>query len=184
MSRHLRLFAIPRPAVLQLQHLAWSLPKRQFASPSRNGFGSESAYTDEEYAAAREWASSFKPGSLPWNLAQTRFDRSSGKGGQHVNKTNSKATSAWQVKSLAAHVPAMVTKELRASRYYSRNSDSLTIASQEGRVQRDNEDNCHEKLYEHIRDIAKRIIPGETSEAAKEKAAKQECHTAAGEEAA
>ena len=67
----------------------------------------------------------------------------------------------------------MVAKELRASRYYSRNSDSLTIASQEGRVQRDNEDSCHEKLYVHITDIAKRIIPGETSEASKAKVAEQ-----------
>ncbi|KFY70015.1 hypothetical protein V499_09544 [Pseudogymnoascus sp. VKM F-103] len=173
MSRHIRLFAIPRPVVQQPQQLVWSLPIRQFATPSRNGSGSESPYSDEEYAVAREWASTFKPGSLPRDLAQTRFDRSSGKGGQHVNKTNSKATSAWQIKSIAPYVPAMVTKELRASRYYSKNSDCLTIASQEGRVQRDNEDNCHEKLYEHIADIAKRIIPGETSEAAKAKAAKQ-----------
>ncbi|KFY42092.1 hypothetical protein V495_04670 [Pseudogymnoascus sp. VKM F-4514 (FW-929)] len=173
MSRHVRLFAIPRSVGLQRRLLAPSLTIRQFASPSRNGSGSESPYTDEEYTAAREWASTFKPGSLPRNLAQTRFDRSSGKGGQHVNKTNSKATSAWPVNSIAPFVPDMVTKELRASRYYSKNSDCLTIASQEGRVQRDNEDNCHEKLYKHIADIAMRIIPGEASEAAKAKAAKQ-----------
>jgi hypothetical protein len=89
MSRHIRLFAIPRHLVLQQQQqqlLVQSLPIRQFATPSRNGSGSESPYSDEEYAAAREWASNFKPGSLPRDLAQTRFDRSSGKGGQHVNK--------------------------------------------------------------------------------------------------
>ena len=67
----------------------------------------------------------------------------------------------------------MVAKELRGSRYYARNTDSLTIASQEGRVQSSNEEDCHEKLYEHIMEIAKRIIPGETSEAAKAKAAEQ-----------
>lgn len=67
----------------------------------------------------------------------------------------------------------MIAKELRASRYYSKNSDSLTIASQEGRVQRDNEDDCHQKLYAHIADIAKQIIPGETTEATKERVAKQ-----------
>ena len=56
----------------------------------------------------------------------------------------------------------MIIKELRTSRYYSRNSDTLVIASQEGRVQRENEEGCHEKLYAHIADIAKRVIPGET----------------------
>ncbi len=66
----------------------------------------------------------------------------------------------------------MIVKELRASRYYSKNSDSLVIASQEGRVQRDNEENCHEKLHSHIADIATRKIPGETTEETKEKHAK------------
>ena len=66
----------------------------------------------------------------------------------------------------------MIIKELRASRYYSRNSDSLVIASQEGRVQRANEEDCHEKLHSHIMDIAKRIIPGEPDPEKQEKHAK------------
>ena len=56
----------------------------------------------------------------------------------------------------------MIVKELRASRYYSRNSDSLVIASQEERAQRNNEENCHKKLHAYIMDVAKRVIPGET----------------------
>jgi hypothetical protein len=68
---------------------------------------------------------------------------------------------------MAKHVPSMIIRELRASRYYSKNSDSLVIASQEGRVQRDNEEDTHQKLYAHIMDIAERIIPGETSELTK-----------------
>lgn len=88
------------------------------------------------------------------------------------SRTNSKATATWPVSKIADHVPPMIIKELRASRYYSRNSDALVIASQEGRVQRDNEEDCHEKLYSHIMDIAKRIIPGETDPETKEKHAK------------
>lgn len=67
----------------------------------------------------------------------------------------------------------MIFKELRASRYYSKNSDALIIQSQEGRVQRDNEDDCHQKLHHHILDIAKKVIPGETTAETKEKHAKQ-----------
>ena len=85
MSHRIRLFAIPRPVGILPQHLIKSFAKRRFAS-SRNGSGAESPYSDEDFAAARKWASTFKPDSLPRNLAKTRFDRSSGKGGQHVNK--------------------------------------------------------------------------------------------------
>lgn len=107
-------------------------------------------------------------------LATTRFDRSSGKGGQHVNKTNSKATTSWQLSSIAQLLPPMIVKELRSSRYYSKNSDALIIQSQEGRVQRDNEEDCHNKLHQHIAEIAKKVIPGETTAETKEKHAKQE----------
>lgn len=49
----------------------------------------EQEYDEEEYAAARQWRSNFKVDSLPRTLANIRFDRSSGAGGQHVNTYNS-----------------------------------------------------------------------------------------------
>ena len=88
-------------------------------------------------------------------------------------RTNSKATTSWSLSSIAQHLPPMIVKELRASRYYSKNSDALIIQSQEGRVQRDNEEDTHRKLQYHIVDIAKKIIPGETTAETKEKHAKQ-----------
>ena len=83
MSHRIRLFTAPRPVRIP-QQLTWSSPIRQFTT--RNGSFPEPAYSDEDYAAAREWAEKFKLDTLPRNLARTRFDRSSGKGGQHVNK--------------------------------------------------------------------------------------------------
>jgi hypothetical protein len=39
-----------------------------------------------EYAAAREWASSLKKDAIPRSIAKVQYSRSSGAGGQHVNK--------------------------------------------------------------------------------------------------
>lgn len=39
-----------------------------------------------EYAAARKWVSDLKRETIPLNLAQISYARSSGAGGQHVNK--------------------------------------------------------------------------------------------------
>ena len=38
-----------------------------------------------DYAAARKWAADLSKNTIPRNIARVRFDRSSGKGGQHVN---------------------------------------------------------------------------------------------------
>lgn len=44
-----------------------------------------SSKLEEEYAGARRWAATLNKETLPRGLARVRFDRSSGKGGQHVN---------------------------------------------------------------------------------------------------
>jgi protein subunit release factor B len=41
---------------------------------------------EAQYAEARKWVSNLKKDTIPLNLAQTNFARSSGAGGQHVNK--------------------------------------------------------------------------------------------------
>lgn len=38
-----------------------------------------------DYAAARAWAAELNKDTIPRSIARVRFDRSSGKGGQHVN---------------------------------------------------------------------------------------------------
>lgn len=40
---------------------------------------------EDDYAAARTWAAELNRDTIPRSVARVRFDRSSGKGGQHVN---------------------------------------------------------------------------------------------------
>ena len=49
--------------------------------------GLTSVHEDREtdYAAARTWAAELNKNTIPRSIARVRFDRSSGKGGQHVN---------------------------------------------------------------------------------------------------
>lgn len=44
-----------------------------------------SSENDEEIAKARSWFSQFNRNTIPKNIAQIRYDRASGAGGQHVN---------------------------------------------------------------------------------------------------
>ena len=39
-----------------------------------------------DYANARKWASNLNKDTIPRSIARVRFDRSSGKGGQYINK--------------------------------------------------------------------------------------------------
>jgi protein subunit release factor B len=40
---------------------------------------------NEDIIAARKWASALSEKTVPRSIARVRFDRASGKGGQHVN---------------------------------------------------------------------------------------------------
>lgn len=51
----------------------------------RTGAGEEDL--EAEYAAARKWASELNMDTIPMGLARINFARSSGAGGQHVNKS-------------------------------------------------------------------------------------------------
>lgn len=47
--------------------------------------------TDADHVAAREWLDNFTLEDIPKSSYESSYARSSGAGGQHVNKTNSKA---------------------------------------------------------------------------------------------
>jgi peptidyl-tRNA hydrolase ICT1 len=169
--------SIRRPA----QGTPWAQPSRELVS--RHSRPHEKEYSEEEYAKAREWQATFNSRSLPNKLAHVRFDRSSGAGGQNVNKSvyfsnlisyheskliglyrvATKATCSWPIAALEELLPPMVFSGLRSSRYYAANSQSLIISSQRTRKQKENEEDCHEKLADEIKDLSRQLIPGETS---------------------
>jgi hypothetical protein len=43
-------------------------------------------YTEEDLSAARKWLANLNPDTIPRNLCEITFSRSSGPGGQNVNK--------------------------------------------------------------------------------------------------
>ena len=43
-------------------------------------------YTEEDLSAARKWLANLNPDTIPSNLCEITFSRSSGPGGQNVNK--------------------------------------------------------------------------------------------------
>lgn len=67
------------------------------------------------------------------------------------------------------YVPKILHSELRQSRFYVASSDSLQISAQTSRSQQKNKDECHEKLYELLKDLSKRSVPGETLDSQKQK---------------
>ncbi|KAL2367503.1 peptidyl-tRNA hydrolase domain-containing protein [Blastomyces gilchristii SLH14081] len=136
---------------LSARHLASS------RSPSAQQF------TDEELGTARIWLSQLTPRTIPRNIGEVSYSRSSGPGGQNVNKVNSKVTLKIPLSSILRLVPRALHAQIRSSRYIAERSDSLVIQSDETRKQTKNLDLCFEKLQELLVTAGKTAIPGETS---------------------
>ncbi|KAL2139035.1 hypothetical protein VTI28DRAFT_5873 [Corynascus sepedonium] len=121
----------------------------------------DALFDQEQLAEARTWHKSFQLSSLP--EGNTSFSRSSGPGGQHVNKTETKATTTWPVPQLLSFLPKLLHTGVRESKYYSRRNDCLTIQAQTQRSRSANADDNRRKLFEELEDIYRRTVPGETS---------------------
>jgi ribosome-associated protein len=89
---------------------------------------------------------------VPREQCRFSFSRSSGAGGQNVNKVNSKATLHWDLNT--ADVPADVLERLR-SRYggFITQDNELQITSQENRTQKDNVEDCFERLERMLENV-------------------------------
>jgi ribosome-associated protein len=93
--------------------------------------------------------------TIPEAELRLSFSRSSGPGGQNVNKVNSKATLHWQARetpSLPADVRARFVEKF-ASRLT--NEGDIVIASQESRDQPKNIAACYSKLRTMILSVLK-----------------------------
>lgn len=121
----------------------------------------ESGFDEEKLQEARKWHKTFQLASLP--EGDTAFSRASGPGGQHVNKTETKATTTWPLKQLLGVLPGLLHQSLRSSKYYSQRTDSISIQAQTERSRSANRDENHQKLYDELRRLYKNTVPGETS---------------------
>ncbi|OHF04432.1 peptidyl-tRNA hydrolase domain-containing protein [Colletotrichum orchidophilum] len=127
----------------------------------------EADFDPEELEKARSWHRSFNGSQLP--KGQTSFARSSGPGGQHVNKTESKAVTVWPIKDILPVLPKLLHQGIRESKYYTARSDSLTFQAQTHRQREANSEENQQKLVDEIKRIYQETVPGETSPDKKKK---------------
>lgn len=113
---------------------------------------------------AEQWVSNLNVDSVPLKMFSVRYDRSSGPGGQNVNKVNSKCTLVLYNFSSCSWVPELVRRQLKEKgmRYYAEGSDSLVVQSDEARSRDLNRRTCLAKLVKEIKSIC--WFPKETSE--------------------
>jgi len=118
---------------------------------------------DADFDAARQWYLKFgKISALHTKIARTTFSRSSGPGGQKVNKTSSKALTEWPLPDLLSHVPKVLHQSLRDSRYYVASSNSIKIQCDSHRGQSENEAETHKRLAEELSKMYTQRVPGVT----------------------
>ncbi|KAK6359630.1 hypothetical protein TWF696_000775 [Orbilia brochopaga] len=126
---------------------------------------------EKELVLARTWLKTFTQHKIPRSIGELAFSRSSGPGGQNVNKVNSKATLRVPIRKLEVFVPPIFIQGLKQNpRYLANNDSEVVISSDSSRSQSANVDDCYQKLYDAI--VNSTAIPGETSDAQKERVKK------------
>ncbi|KAF2747578.1 hypothetical protein M011DRAFT_402494 [Sporormia fimetaria CBS 119925] len=119
--------------------------------------------SEEELQLARRWLNKLDAESIPKSVGELSFSRSSGPGGQNVNKVNSKATLKVPLDALLQHVPAALHPQLKSSRFVAPRSNSIVIQADDSRKQSDNAHSCYARLHQLIVEAGRNAIPGETS---------------------
>ncbi|WOO80929.1 uncharacterized protein LOC62_03G004458 [Vanrija pseudolonga] len=121
-----------------------------------------------DHNLTRDWIDGFTLDDLPKDGYAVTYARSSGPGGQHVNKTNSKAVVRCDVNAASGvWLPPFVAAALRKTPHY--HPPSLLISSQNSRKAPDNLARALEILHASIVDTTRGMIVGETSEEQKER---------------
>ncbi|EGD84662.2 hypothetical protein H112_08376 [Trichophyton rubrum D6] len=128
--------------------------------------------SDDELRAARTWLAQLTADTIPRSICAVSFSRSSGPGGQNVNKVNSKATIKVPMSDLLPLVPKILHPSIRSSRYYAENSQALVIQADDSRKQSQNLNACFDKLTSMIAEAGRAAVPGETSPEQKKKVQK------------
>ncbi|KAJ3374468.1 Peptidyl-tRNA hydrolase ict1, mitochondrial [Allomyces arbusculus] len=110
----------------------------------------------------RTWIDSFTQSSIPSTAYTVSYARSSGPGGQNVNKVNTKAILKFHVDPRPAWLPEYAHTALMRQRAAQINKDGdLVVMSDRFRSQRQNVDDCVEKVFEMVKEAG--YVPRETT---------------------
>ncbi|KAI0722453.1 RF-1 domain-containing protein [Fomitopsis betulina] len=118
-------------------------------------------------AKAREWIDQFQLNDIPQDIVQLSFSRSSGPGGQNVNKVNTKVTLRCPLSS--DWIPLWAHDYLKKSPFYVSSTKCIQITSTVHRSQAQNIDDCLRKLRRLVHAAASDPIQAEPSEEQKER---------------
>lgn len=110
-------------------------------------------YSAKTSLPAQQWVDSLTVRALPEKAFSYNFDRSSGPGGQNVNKVNSKCTLTIHAFSKCDWIPQEVRDQLvqRRFRYLSSSRDCVVIQSDQSRSRETNRQICLEKLVSELK---------------------------------
>ncbi|KAK6868887.1 hypothetical protein K6H11_003990 [Candida tropicalis] len=130
-------------------------------------------FSEKEIESAKKWVDTFTHTEIPTHVFDISFSRSSGPGGQKVNKTSSKATVSlepglWLSAQVCYWIPKPVQAQLRDKgiRYVTK-TGGLLIQSDTSRNRDMNAELCFKRLLEEIK--SKVYFASEASEEDKEK---------------
>ncbi|KAK3702836.1 hypothetical protein LTR37_014820 [Vermiconidia calcicola] len=119
---------------------------------------------EEEVKAARKWLANLDADAIRQKATcDVSFSRSSGPGGQNVNKVSSKATLRIPTSSLLPLLPKLIHQHVLNSRYHAAKSADVVVQADDSRKQTDNLNTCFRKLHDLIVEAVRAAVPGETS---------------------
>ncbi|GFZ45947.1 hypothetical protein JCM24511_03680 [Saitozyma sp. JCM 24511] len=119
---------------------------------------------NENHRLAEKWLDGFGVGDIPRESVEVGYSRSSGPGGQHVNKTNSKATVRCDLsEAVGRWLPPFVLEPLSRSSHYRPAPPTLLISSQLSRSASSNLSTAMGLLHRTIQDAGRSVLVGETS---------------------
>ncbi|OCF32073.1 hypothetical protein I316_06229 [Kwoniella heveanensis BCC8398] len=120
---------------------------------------------EADHVEAREWVERFKVDDIPKDAYEVSRSRSSGPGGQHVNKTESKITLRCNLsRAKGVWLPPFVFQPLTKVPHYIPSPPSLQISSQQSRKAYQNLSSTLTLLHGLIARAAESVIVNPTSE--------------------